>query len=367
MENLFKILTINPGSTSTKIAVFENENLLYENVLRHSTEEIGKYKNIIDQLAFRKNIIEQTLKENNTKISDLSAVVGRGGLLKPIKGGTYIIDSEMIKDLKQGVLGEHASNLGGVIAKEIADSASIPSYIVDPVVVDEFDDIARISGIPEISRKSIFHALNQKAIARRAASELGKEYEDCNFIVAHIGGGVSIGAHKKGMVVDAVNAIDGEGPFSPERSGGLPANDLIKMCFSGEYSIQDIKNKLKGNGGIVAYLNTNDGKEVESMIINGNEKAKLIYEAMAYQVSKAIGACAAVLDGDVDAILITGGIAYSDIFIDMIVSRVNFISQIRIYPGENEMQALAQGALRVLSGKEEAKIYGKEIAIVNTL
>lgn len=367
MDNLFKILTINPGSTSTKIAVFENNNLLFEKVLRHSTQEIGKYKNIIDQLEFRKNIIEKALEENNTNISDLSVVVGRGGLLRPIKGGTYIIDESMIIDLKEGILGEHASNLGGVIAKEIADSVGIPAYVVDPVVVDEFNDIARISGIPEISRKSIFHALNQKAIARRAAKDLNKAYEDCNFIVAHMGGGISVGAHKKGLVVDAVNAIDGEGPFSPERSGGLPAVDLIKMCFSGKYTFEDIRNKLKGNGGIVAYLNTNDGKEVESMIKEGNYDAKLVYEAMAYQISKSIGAYASVLNGNVDAILLTGGMAYSKIFTDMIRDRVEFISQIIVYPGENEMEALAQGALRVLLKEEEAKVYGKEVAIANTL
>lgn len=367
MENLFKILTINPGSTSTKIAVFENENLLFEKTLRHSTKEIGRYKKVIDQFNFRKDIIEKTLSENNTKISDLSAVVGRGGLLRPIKGGTYRIDDEMIKDLKAGVLGEHASNLGGVLAKEIGDSVGIPSYVVDPVVVDEFDEIARISGIPEISRKSIFHALNQKATARRAAQELGKNYDDCNFIVAHMGGGISIGAHKKGLVIDAVNAIDGEGPFSPERSGGLPANDLIKMCFSGKYDFDDIRQRLKGGGGIVAYLNTNDGKEVESMIINGNKKAKLVYQAMAYQISKEIGACASVLNGDVDGILLTGGIAYSKIFTDMIIDRVKFIAQVRVYPGEDEMIALAQGALRVLSKEEDVKIYGEEVATATTL
>ncbi|MDU3338166.1 butyrate kinase [Paraclostridium bifermentans] len=367
MANLFKILTINPGSTSTKIAVFENENLLFEKTLRHSSEEIGQYEKISDQFEFRKKVIEDALLEGGIKVSDLNAVVGRGGLLKPITGGTYSVDEDMMEDLKVGVLGEHASNLGGLIAKEIGDSVGVPSYIVDPVVVDELHDVARISGIPEISRKSIFHALNQKATARRAAKDLDKKYEDCNFIVAHMGGGISVGAHKKGSVIDVANALDGEGPFSPERSGGLPVGDLVKMCFSGEYSLDDIKKRIKGNGGLVAYLNTNDGREVESMIAEGNEKAKLVYEAMAYQVAKEIGACASVLNGDVDAVLLTGGIAYSNMFTNMILDKVKFIAEVKVYPGEDEMIALAQGGLRVLNKEEEAKVYGKELATANTL
>ncbi|MGL5642999.1 MAG: butyrate kinase [Paraclostridium sp.] len=367
MEKIFKILTINPGSTSTKIAVFDNEELLFEKTLRHTSEEIGKYEKIADQFEFRKKVIEDAVVEGGIKVSDLDAVVGRGGLLKPITGGTYGVDDEMMEDLKVGVLGEHASNLGGLIAKEIGDSVGIPSYIVDPVVVDELDGIARISGIPEITRKSIFHALNQKATARRAAKDLNKKYEECNFIVAHMGGGISVGAHLKGAVIDVANALDGEGPFSPERSGGLPVGDLVKMCFSGEYSHDDIKKRIKGNGGLVAYLNTNDGREVEAMIEEGNEKAKLVYEAMAYQVAKEIGACSAVLNGEVDAILLTGGIAYSKMFTSMIIDRIKFIAEAKVYPGEDEMIALAQGGLRVLSKEENAKVYGKELAIANTL
>ncbi len=358
MNNIFRILTINPGSTSTKIAVFNNEELEFEKTLRHSSDEIEKYKRISDQFEFRKGVIENALNEDGIKISDLSAVVGRGGLLKPIQGGTYSIDESMVEDLKVGVLGEHASNLGGLIAKEIGDTANIPSYIVDPVVVDELEEVARISGIPEIHRKSIFHALNQKAIARRAAKELNKEYKECNFIVAHMGGGISVGAHKKGKVIDVANALDGEGPFSPERSGGLPVGDLIKICFSGKYTQDEIKRKIKGNGGLVGYLNTNDGRVVEEKILNGDSNAKLIYEAMAYQVSKEIGSCSAVLKGKVDAILLTGGIAYSKLFTSMIEERVNFIADVKVYPGEDEMIALAQGALRVLSKEEEAKTYG---------
>lgn len=361
MNKVFKILTINPGSTSTKIAVFDNEDLVFEKTLRHSSEEIGKYEKISDQFEFRKTVIEDALTEGGIKISDLDAVVGRGGLLKPIEGGTYIVNEAMIDDLKVGVLGEHASNLGGIIAKEIGDAVNVPSYIVDPVVVDEMDDVARISGSEDIDRKSIFHALNQKATARRAAKELEKEYFDCNFIVAHMGGGISVGAHEKGKVIDVANALDGEGPFSPERSGGLPVGDLVKMCFSGKYTQDEIKKKIKGNGGLVGYLNTNDGREVESRIEAGDEKAKLIYEAMAYQVSKEIGSCASVLKGNVDAILLTGGIAYSKMFTGMIKERVNFISDVKVYPGEDEMIALAQGGLRVLNKEEEPKNYGYEV------
>lgn len=357
MDKKYRLLTINPGSTSTKIAVFDNEKLVFEKTLRHSSEEISKYKKISDQFDFRKNVIENALNEGGVKISELDAVVGRGGLLKPIEGGTYIVNDSMMKDLNIGILGEHASNLGGIIAKQIGDGVSIPSYIVDPVVVDELSDVARISGIPEIDRKSIFHALNQKAIARRAAMELDKNYEECNFIVAHMGGGISVGAHEKGKVIDVANALDGEGPFSPERSGGLPVGDLIKMCFSGDYTENDIKKRIKGSGGIVAYLDTNDVREVETLVSSGDKKAKLIHDAMVYQVSKEIGSCAAVLKGKVDAILLTGGIAYSKLITTNIKDRVDFIAEVKVYPGEDEMIALAQGGLRVLRGEEEAKIY----------
>lgn len=251
MSKIFKILTINPGSTSTKIAVFDNEDLVFEKTLRHSSEEIGKYEKVSDQFEFRKQVIEEALKEGGVKTSELDAVVGRGGLLKPIKGGTYSVSAAMIEDLKVGVLGEHASNLGGIIAKQIGEEVNVPSYIVDPVVVDELEDVARISGMPEISRASVVHALNQKAIARRYAREINKKYEDINLIVAHMGGGVSVGAHKNGKIVDVANALDGEGPFSPERSGGLPVGALVKMCFSGKYTQDEIKKKIKGNGGLV--------------------------------------------------------------------------------------------------------------------
>lgn len=357
MSDIKRLLVINPGSTSTKIAVFDNEKSILEETLRHSTEEINKFEKIYDQYEFRKNIILDTLNEKGINVTKLSAVIGRGGLLKPLEGGTYEVNDAILKDLKEGVSGQHASNLGGIIAHEIADKLNIPAYIVDPVVVDEMDEVARISGIPEIPRKSLFHALNQKAVARRAAEEMNMAYEDGNFIVAHMGGGVSVGTHKKGRVVDVNNALDGEGPFSPERAGGLPAGDLMRICYSGKYTIDDVKKKLKGNGGLVAYLDTNDAREVSQRAQNGDEKAKLVYNAMAYQVSKEIGACAAVLKGNVDAIILTGGIAYDKEFTSWIKDRVGFISQVIIYGGEDEMSALAEGGLRVLRSEEKAKCY----------
>ncbi len=357
MSEAYKILAINPGSTSTKIAVFENDEQIFDKTLRHSVDEISKFEKVSDQFEFRKKVIEENLEESGVKKEELSAIVGRGGLLKPISGGTYSINDKMVEDLKVGVSGEHASNLGGIIAKQMGDELGIKSFIVDPVVVDELDDIARISGLADIERSSIFHALNQKAIARKYAEEVGKKYQDLNIIVAHMGGGISVGAHSEGRVVDVANALDGEGPFSPERSGGLPVGQLVKMCFSGKYTEEDMKKKIKGKGGIVSYLNTIDAIEVEKMIESGDKKAELVYKAMAYQVAKEIGACATVLKGKVDAILLTGGIAYSKMFTGWIKERVEFITDVKIYAGEDEMGALAKGALRVLRGEESAQDY----------
>lgn len=352
-----RILVINPGSTSTKIAVFEDENMIMEKTLRHSNEEIEKYQTIADQKSFRKEVILESLVEVGINSHDLTAVVGRGGLLHPMEGGTYEVNELMLQDLKQGVMGEHASNLGGVIAREIADTAVVPAYIVDPVVVDELSDVARISGIPEIERMSIFHALNQKAVARRFAKSLNKNYNQVNVVVAHLGGGVSVGAHKNGRVIDVNNALDGDGPFSPERAGGLPVGQFMRLVQKGDMTEEQLKKRLKGNGGIVAYLNTNDARAVEKMIEEGDEKAKLIYSAMAYQVAKEIGACVAVLDSEVDAIILTGGIAYSEMFTEMIRQKVYKLANFVVYPGEDEMIALAEGALRVLNKEEEAKVY----------
>ena len=351
-------LVINPGSTSTKIAVFEDEKSVFETTLRHSNEELSKYAKVADQFEFRKQLITDALKENNISLNSLDAVVGRGGLLKPIEGGTYAVNDKMVEDIKIKPRGEHASNLGALIARSIGDEAGIPSYIVDPVVVDELQDVARISGHPAFERISIWHPLNQKAVARRAAEEkFNKKYEEMNFVVAHLGGGISVGAHKKGRVVDVNNALNGEGPFSPERSGSLPAEQLVNVCFSGKYTEADIKKMIAGKGGLSALLGTNNAKEVSERAAAGDEKARLIYEAMAYQVSKAIGEYAVVLDGQVDAILITGGIAYDKKFVKMIEDKVKFIAEVIAYPGEDELLALAQGGLRVLNKKEAAKEY----------
>ena len=357
MPDIYRTLAINPGSTSTKIAIYDNEKPVFEEVLRHSSEEISKFNNIFDQYEFRKEAILETLNSKDINIQKLAAVVGRGGLLHPIPGGTYEVNEAMLKDLKTGILGQHASNLGGVLAYEIAGQLNIPSYIVDPVVVDEMREIARISGVPEIPRKSIFHALNQKAVGRRAAKDIGKAYADTNLIVAHLGGGISVGAHCRGQVIDVNNALDGEGPFSPERSGGLPAGELVKLCFSGKYEQEGVYKKILGKGGLVAYLGTNDGREVVRRINKGDAEAKLIYEAMAYQVAKEIGSCAAVLKGEMDAIILTGGLAYDDMLTGWIRERVDFLGNVKVYPGEDEMIALAEGALRILRKEETSQNY----------
>lgn len=357
MQEVHRLLIINPGSTSTKIAIFDNEKPVMEQTLRHSNEELAPYASVIDQFEFRKNVILETLNANGINISKLSAVVGRGGLLRPMEGGTYRVNKRMLEDLRGNVMGQHASNLGGIIADEIASQLGIPAFIVDPVVVDEMEEIARFSGMPEIKRISIWHALNQKAVARRAAADLGKKYEDINLIIAHLGGGISVGAHKNGRTIDVNNALNGEGPFSPERTGSLPVSGLVKLCYSGKYTIEQLNKLIAGKGGLVAYLGTNDGREVVKMIEAGDKNAELVYKAMAYQVGKEIGACAAVLEGKVDAICLTGGLAYDKLLVGWIKEMVQFIGDVRIYPGEDEMIALAEGGLRVLRGEETAREY----------
>jgi butyrate kinase len=356
-ENVYRMLIINPGSTSTKIGVFDNDRSILEKTIRHDSEIINSFANIIDQYEFRKNTILETLDHEGINISKLNAVCGRGGLLRPIEGGTYEVNETMLSDLRAGYSGQHASNLGGIIAYEIASGLNIPSFIVDPVVVDELDAIARISGFSLIERKSIFHALNQKAVARRVAKELGKKYTELNLIVTHMGGGITVGVHKQGKVIDVNNGLHGDGPFSPERAGTVPAGDLVALCYSGQYYRDEVMKKLVGQGGLVGYLGTNDAVQVENMIQNGDEKAKIVYDAMAYQVAKEIGAASAVLTGKVDAIVLTGGLAYGKGFVKAITDRINWIADVIVQPGENELQALAEGALRVLRGEEEAKEY----------
>ncbi|WP_026689340.1 butyrate kinase [Alteribacter aurantiacus] len=356
----YRILAINPGSTSTKIGIFDNERSIVEETIRHDRDTLATYDSIIDQYPFRKQMILETLDQQGINLSKLSAVVGRGGLLRPIEGGTYEVNESMLKDLREGYSGQHASNLGGILANEIAEQFNIPSYIVDPVVVDELDDIAKVSGFADFERKSIFHALNQKAVARRVAKEKGYKYEEMNLIVVHMGGGITVGAHKQGRVIDVNNGLHGEGPFSPERAGTVPAGDLVAMCFSGEYYSDEIMKKIVGQGGLVGYLGTNDAIEVEKRIASGDEKAELVYHAMAYQIAKEIGASAAVLKGEVDAVILTGGLAYGKDFINRIIERIHWISDVIVKPGENELEALAEGALRVLREEEEVKVYGED-------
>lgn len=353
----YTILAINPGSTSTKIAVYENEELTFKKSVRHSTEIINSFETIFDQFEFRRDAILSVLNEENIALETFDAIVGRGGMFKPIEGGTYIVEQSMIDYVKEAPRGEHASNLGCVIAKELADSINKPAFIVDPVAVDEMNDIARYTGMPEIKRQSLFHALNQKAVALKASKDLNKDYKELNMIVAHLGGGISVGIHEKGRVIDVNNALDGDGPMSPERSGGVPIGPLYKMAFSGKITLKELKRKNYGNGGLVAYLGTNDGFEIEKKINEGDEFAKFIVEVMCYQIAKEIGSGAAVLKGNVDAIVITGGLAYDKFIIDFIKERVAWISDVLVYPGEDEMEALAYGGLRVLKGEEQHKTY----------
>lgn len=352
------LLAINPGSTSTKIAVFRNTKEVFLKNIKHTCEEIDGFKRITDQYEFRKNIILRELIGADININGIQIVVGRGGLIKPIKSGVYEVNEPMINDLKVGVQGQHASNLGGLIAHDIAKSLpNARAFIADPVVVDELEEIARLSGHPEINRISIFHALNQKAIARQHARAVAQTYEALNLIVAHLGGGISVGAHYKGRVIDVNQALDGDGPFSPERSGGLPVGSLVKLCFSGRYTEEQMLKMITGKGGLVAYLGTNDAYEVEKKALAGDENAKLIYEAMAYQVAKEIGAMSTVLKGKVDAILLTGGIAYGKPFVDNLTDRIRHISPVYVYPGEDEMRALAMNGLMVLKGETEPLVY----------
>ena len=352
-----KSLIINPGSTSTKIGVFEDETLLFEETLRHSTEEISQYASIVDQKDFRKDIIVNLLNEKNFDINSLNMVVGRGGMLKPIPGGTYAVTDELLEDLKIGKQGQHASNLGGILAREIGDSIGVPSFIVDPVVVDEMMPIARHSGVPELPRTSVFHALNQKAVAKRYANEIGKAYTDLNLIVVHMGGGVSVGAHKNGRVVDIFNALDGDGAFSPERAGSVPSGALIKMCFSGKYTEKEVYKKIVGNGGFNAYMGTNDMRDVEKAVLAGDEQAIEYRDAFILQVAKDMGSMACVLDGKVDQIVVTGGIAYDKGVVAGLRERAEWIAPFTVYPGEDELLALVQGGLRVINGVEEAMKY----------
>lgn len=354
------ILVINPGSTSTKIAVYNNRTQLIYRTFNHDEKEMAVFSTVLDQKAFRKQIILDILQEHGFRLNDIDIFIGRGGLVRHLQSGVYRINDDYIHDASVGLNGEHASNLGAILAWEFARAVNKEemAYTVDPVVVDEYDPIAKISGIPEISRVGAFHALNQKAVAHRYATETNRSYSALKLIVAHLGGGISVGAHRNGRIVDVNSALAGDGPFSPERAGRLPSYELLKLCFSGQYTYAQLKKKLIGEGGVYGYLGTKDIRDVEQQIMDGNKKARDILEAMAYQIAKEIASCAAVLEGWVDAIIITGGIAYNRRIVEFIRQRVSFITpEIVVYPGEDEMFALADGVLAAMEGQRELVEY----------
>jgi len=353
-----RILAINPGSTSTKFAVYFGNECKLQKTLRHSIEELSLYDNIMDQFEFRKGLIINSLVEEGFEVDKIKYIIGRGGLTYPLKSGVYLVNNRMIEHARAGIYGQHASNLGPLIADYIA--LQIPgalAYVADPVVVDELEDIARFSGHPAFERRSIFHALNQKATARNHAKKIGRSYEKLNLIVVHLGGGISVGAHQKGKVIDVNNGLDGEGPFSPERSGTLPTGQLIDLCFSQQYEKDEIRRMVIGEGGYVAYLGTNDSKEVQDRANAGDELARKVQDALGYQVAKAIGEMAVVLNGYVDAILLTGGLAFNQYLTQYIASKVEFISAVYVYPGEDELEELAANALRVAMNEIEPLEY----------
>jgi len=354
---MFKILSINPGSTSTKFAVYYDEKLICLHTIRHSAEELMPYNKVFDQYEFRKNIILNRLEEDGIQLSDLSAVVGRGGLVRPLESGVYAVSEKLISDLKSSLGGDHASNLGGLIAREISDGIpQCKAFIADPIVVDELQDVARISGLPDFPRRSMFHALNHKAIGRKYAASHGTLYEKLNLVIAHLGGGITVAAHRQGKVVDTNQGLDGYGPFSPERAGTIDAGALVRTCFEGKLSQTEIQKMLVGNGGLMAHLGTNEVLIAVQRADGGDKQAKLILEAMAYNVAKEIGAMLAVLKGEADAVILTGGIAHSQFVVDYIKKMIKPLATVAVYPGEDEMGALAMSGLRVLRG-EKCKEY----------
>ncbi|WP_066631973.1 butyrate kinase [Labilibacter marinus] len=355
---IFRVLVINPGSTSTKIAVYDNEKSIFLKNIKHSNEDLEPFNTVAAQYEFRKEVILNELIQADIDIERIDGIIGRGGLVKPIESGVYAVNEALKHDLRVGILGEHASNLGGLIADDIANSLPhAKAFIADPVVVDELEDVARVTGCPSMPRRSIFHALNQKAVGRLFARTRGFVYEELNLIVAHMGGGISIGAHKEGKVVDVNNALSGYGPFSPERAGTLPTGALIDACFSGEKTHEEMNKLVNGNGGLVAHLGTNQAYEVEKRIKAGDKHAELVLSAMCYQIAKAIGGCAAVLKGKVNGIILTGGIAHDDFVIKYIKERVDFIAPVAVYPGEDEMTALMQNGLSALREEVECRVY----------
>ncbi|NLJ60043.1 MAG: butyrate kinase [Firmicutes bacterium] len=351
-----QVLVVNPGSTTTKLAIYSPSGPLIEKTITHKTKMLTAFPDVTLQLAARLDDVSSAMKESGMRLDLISAVVARGGLVGPVEPGIYPVNARMLKDLRAQVQGPHASNLGGLIADAIAGEIGIPAYVVDPVSCDQFHPLARLSGLPEIPRKSLSHALNIRATMRLASMELGCDAERVNYVVAHLGGGISVAAVERGRIIDANNANE-QGPFSPERTGELPAKDVAELAFSGDFTKDELIGKFLTKGGLVAYLGTSRAQEIERRIAAGDEYARLVYEGMAYQISKEIGAMASVLSGKVKAILVCGGLAGSDLLVSMILERVSFIAEIRVYPGEKEMEALAEGAYRALLGEEEVKTY----------
>ncbi len=354
-----KALVINPGSTSTKIAIYDESGKIFESIIRHKSSELARFTSVMQEGEFRKELILKTVQKAGMEMKQMSVVVGRGGLVRAVEGGVYRVNQKMLDNLADEKLWGriHASNLGASLAKSLADTVNIPSYIADPVTVDEMSDIAKVSGVPEISRRSMFHALNIRACVRKAAQDMGKLMQECNFVAIHMGGGVSVVAVKEGRCVDVNNGLLGMGPFSPQRAGALPIGDLLDMAYSGKYTLQKLKQKLTANSGLIGYLGTADGQEIVKRIENGDKRAEFILRAFAYQIAKEAGAAAAVLKGKVDGVIYTGGLAYSFLVLSYLQEYLSFLGKQIELPGEMEMQALASAGLRVVNGEEEAKEY----------
>ena len=351
-KQTYKILSVNPGSTSTKIAVYENEKELFQKKVEHDAAELSHYQTMVDQFQMRKQAIMACLEEEKFALTDLSAVAGRGGKLPPLKQGAYLVNRDMIDFLTHRPIDDHASNLGALISYEIANLLNIPSYIYDAVVVDELEEIARFPGVPQMTRRASCHVLNMRAVAIKTAKEMNRKLQDLNIVVSHLGGGITATVISGGRMIDVLT--DEEGAFSPERAGRVPCRQLVDLCFSGKYDRNSATKLMRGKGGLVAYLGTNKALEVENKIKNGDKNAELIYKAMAYQTAKGIGELATVVNGNVDVIILTGAVAHSKMMTDWITERVKFIAPVTIVAGENELEALAFGVLRVLKGEETA-------------
>ncbi|PSL51104.1 butyrate kinase [Salsuginibacillus halophilus] len=360
-KKAYRVLTLNPGSTSTKIGLYEGGRCLFEKNIRHDVEALKQHADLKAETAWRKDAVIAAVDQEGVRLDHVDAISARGGLLHPLESGTYVINDAMLKDLQAGAYGSHASNGGALIASELAELLHIPAYIVDPVVVDEMDSVAKVTGLKGVERTSIFHALNQKAAARKAAAARGLAYEESRLIVAHLGGGITVGAHNCGRVVDVNDGLHGDGPFSPERAGGLPVDETAALLLEEELNRNELRRKVSKEGGLMSHFGTHDAQVVEARALHGDEEALLVWDAMAYNVAKAVGAKASVLKGRVDAIVLTGGLAYSEDFTTKVKNRTDWIAPVDIRAGEDELEALYEGALRVLEGEENAKTYAAAV------